>query len=72
VHKTLYENYYEGFHNLIWEIDPLKKRPKYLLANCEKISEGKLVIEEKKTKVKMFLHHSILVICEEGREERPL
>lgn len=34
VHKTLYENYYDGFHNTIWEIDPQSKKPKYLLSGC--------------------------------------
>lgn len=43
VHKTLYENYYDGFHNMIWEIDPLMKKPKYLLNDCEKSTDGRLV-----------------------------
>ncbi len=29
-HNTLYKNYYDGFHNDIWEFDPIAQKPKYL------------------------------------------
>ena len=39
-HKALYENYYDGFHNQVWETDTSTKKPKYLSIKCEKISEA--------------------------------
>jgi hypothetical protein len=30
-HKKLYNNYYDGFHNDIWELDEDIKKPKYLV-----------------------------------------
>jgi hypothetical protein len=61
---------------MIWEIDSLMKKPKYLLNECEKTTDARLVKnisnDNEKIKVKLFLHHSILVICEENKLQVPI
>ena len=71
-HQALYENYYNGFHHTVWETDQLMKKPKYLLADCEKTSDARLVEGDNKTKVRLFLVNSILVAADHNRHERPI
>lgn len=72
MHKALYENYYDGFHNQVWEIDLRTKKPKYLISNCEKTSDGKTVLNTSLINVKILLLHSILIVCEESNMEFPV
>jgi hypothetical protein len=48
------------------------KKPQYLSVKCEKVSEGKVVLSGKTFSASLFLHHSILVVCEEGKLEMPV
>jgi len=71
-HKALYQNYYHGFHNQIWETDSRTNKPQYLSIKCEKISEAKAKYQTGIIKVKLFLHHSILAICEADSIDHPI
>ena len=71
-HKALYENYYDGFHNQVWETDAKTKKPKYLSIKCEKISEARTLYKDAIIKVKLFLHHSILAVCKADSLEHPI
>ena len=62
-HKALYENYYEGFHFNVWEVDPSTKEPKFLSAKGEKRSAARLLIDDELIDIQMMLIHTILVIC---------
>lgn len=55
----------------MWETDPNTKKPKYLSIKCEKISEARVRYEEKLINVRLFLHHSILAVCESNCPEHP-
>lgn len=56
----------------MWEIDPFTKNPRYLTSPHEKTSDAKTMFEESLTKVKLYLQHSILVVCQEKRLEKPI
>ena len=74
-HKTLYENYYNGFHNLVWEVDPKTRTPKYLTSPAQMSSEGlclPITDTEKPLRVILFLLHSILVIAKHEQPATPL
>lgn len=71
-HQALYLNYYDGFHNQVWEIDPDTRKPKYLSSAIEKKSDAIEVNEKSKTKVVIYLLHSILVVCNPSTLEKPL
>jgi hypothetical protein len=72
-HKALFENYYDGFHNQIWETNPTTHKPMYLCSKCEKVSEARATYEEHQLdKVKLYLHHSILAVCGAGNLEHPV
>lgn len=72
IHKTLYENYYDGFHNQVWETDLRTSKPKYLTIECEKASDAKANINDQLIPVRLFLQHSILAVCESQNLEQPL
>lgn len=57
---------------MVWETDHLMKRPKYLLADCEKTSDARLVEGENTTKVRLFLVGFILVAADINKHERPV
>jgi len=55
----------------VWETDPSTKKPKYLSIKCEKMSDAKARYEDKLVDVKLFLHHSIMAVCQASCPEHP-
>lgn len=67
-HRKLYDTYYSGFHNEVWEIDDMTQRPMYLSCIFEKSSKAKylhpnfLREDKKMMTIQLNLLHSILII----------
>lgn len=71
-HNTLFQNYYDGFHNDIWESDPIAQQPKYLATESEREAICKFQTGLLVTKSHILLKHSVIIVCQEEPNTDPI
>ena len=80
-HETLYQNYFHGFHHLVWEVEPEQHQPMYLTSPPQKSSEALYLLtpafegeesSETPHKAMLFLHHSVLVVTNWREHQSPI
>ena len=72
-HKKLYNDYYNGFHNEIWEIDKETEKPLFMSKKADFFSKARMEIGSIKNKdVLITLLHSSLIVCEQNDRENPV
>jgi hypothetical protein len=63
---VLFQNYFDGFHSEVWELDPAARLPRFLTTPPEKGSPARLLVEGVVLEVKLMLFHGVLVACRDG------
>lgn len=73
-HKNLYNDYYKGFHNEVWEIDKETHKPLCFSSKYEMESKARYrgQSKDKFIRVNLYLINSILIVCEETSLDSPM
>ena len=72
-HRHLYNNYYNGFHNEIWEIDQASGTPLYHSRSMEFKSQAKMILPAGKTaEIQLSLLRSMLIVTQKNSMGAPL